>query len=357
MINLILFLIVLACVGIITSWVAENPGQVTMYWFDYRIDTSVAGLLILTGLTAIAITLAWLMLRRLLGAPSRLIHHRQLKHYKQAISELTYSVAALAAADPKGAELHTKKAEKLIGRSPLTVMLSAQIARSQGKDDATRELLEQLLDYKETEYLAARSLSDAANQQKLFPTALELAERAYAIGPKDAQSASAVVSLHVRLGQWQEALLAIRKAHYASRAEKRRHLGLVHLQQGLTLLQTQHHEEALTQAKACFALLADFPPAAIFTAQAFAANGQSKKAVQIIKQGWNHTPHPQLITALRQITQQEPYEKQRQLIAAITHNQPTPAGMHWHCNQCGNHQEEWTIHCLECGGFDSLIWK
>ncbi len=125
------------------------------------------------------------------------------------MAALTHGVAALAAGEAESAEAHTRKAEKLLGSTPLVLLLSAQIARSKGDDNKTRLLLEQMLGHSETEYLAARSLSDAASRQQLFSKALALAQQAHAV---NAKGFSAVVSLHARLGQWQEALQAIEQA-------------------------------------------------------------------------------------------------------------------------------------------------
>jgi HemY protein len=233
MINLLLLIIFVTCLGIASAWVAENPGQVTMYWFDYRIDTSFAFLLLLAIATAFILAYFYIMVRKLIMAPGQISTARQLKKHRKGLTEITYSVAALASADIKHAERHTKKAERLLGQTPLTLLLSAQIARSQGDDTKSRALLESLLDHKETEYLAARSLSDFATKQQLFPKAVAMAERAHQINPKDTSASTAMVGLYIRLGQWQEALEAITKSRL-KHGEKQHYRGLVHLKQGCT---------------------------------------------------------------------------------------------------------------------------
>src|SRR5688572_6132532 len=131
MINLLLLLLFLACLGITAAWIAENPGSVTIYWFDYRIDTSFAFLLLLAILAAITLSYAYIFIRRVILSPGDFLERRSIKHYRKGLTELTFSVAALAAADIKKAETHTRKAEALLGRTPMTLLLSAQIARSQ----------------------------------------------------------------------------------------------------------------------------------------------------------------------------------------------------------------------------------
>ena len=238
MIDLFLLLVFIACLGIVAAWLAENPGSVTIHWFDYRIDTSFAFLLLLALIAAALLVFIYSLVHRLMRAPKRHAERRELKHHRQGLTEITHSVAALAAADIAGAESHIRKAEKFLGKGPLVLLLSAQVAKSRGDDEKTRLMLEQMLDHKETEYLAARSLSDAAGRKKLFPKALALAERAMALNPKETGSLASVVGLHVRLGQWQEAMHAIgrvtRKGHVKRADIRRLPRSIVHLAQRWT---------------------------------------------------------------------------------------------------------------------------
>jgi HemY protein len=294
MLNLLLLLFFLTCVGITAGWLAENPGNVTIYWFDYRIDTSFAFLLLLAFFTAILLSYAYVLIRRIILTPGEMAERRGLKQHRKGLTELTYSVAALAASDVKSAELHTRKAEALLGRTPLTLLLSAQIARSQGDDARTHLLLDQMLDYKETEYIAARSLSDAASKQQIFPEALSMAERAHAINPKDIK---AVISLHLRLGQWQDALTTIKKSVRKGRIKRnelRHYRSLVYLAQGMQLLNTEQHQAAVKAAQLCLKETPDFLPAILFAVRACMTDKQDAKAVKLITRAWTHSPHPLL---------------------------------------------------------------
>lgn len=323
MINLLLLLLLITCFGITAAWVAENPGIVTIHWFDYRIDTSLAFLL-LAGIAG-ALVLAWmyLVVRKLALAPHQLKQRRNINQYRKGLAELTSSVAALAAADIKGAETHTRKAEKLLGRTPLTLLLAAQVARSQGDEPRTRLLLEEMLEHKETEYLAARSLSDAAGKQQLYPRALELAERAQSVNP---QGLASVVGLHVRLGQWQQAqhavTRALRKGHISWNARKR-YAGIAYVQHGLQLLRDAHPEAALAAARHALKALPDFAPAVILAARAYAACQQPNKAIRLIYRAWKKSPQPELAECLRDIMVGEPKEKQMKRVRKLAALHPS----------------------------------
>src|SRR3954469_14777266 len=108
MINLLLLLVFITCLGITAAWIAENPGDVTIHWFDYRIDTSFAFLLLAALAAALVLTFVTLFIRRLITAPARYAQSRSLTSHRKGLAELTYSVAALAASDVGGAEEHTR---------------------------------------------------------------------------------------------------------------------------------------------------------------------------------------------------------------------------------------------------------
>jgi HemY protein len=320
MLNLLLLLVFIACLGLSAAWVAENPGAVTIHWFDWRIDTSFAFLMLLTVAGAFTMAYLYSVIYRLLKAPGHIAANRRLRHYRRGLSELTYSVAALAASDIKHAERHTRKAERLLGQTPLTLLLSAQIARSRGDDARTRMLLEAMLEHQETEYLAARSLSDAASKQQLFPKALNLAQRAYSVNPQETASVTAMIGLHLRLGQWQEALHAIDKAARKSgmrQADRLHYKGLTHLKQGMALLADNRNEAALAHARSAVKILPTFVPAIVFAAHTSALCGKRDKAIAIILKAWKKSPHPEMAAELHRLAAGEPKEKQLKLMRRL----------------------------------------
>jgi uncharacterized membrane-anchored protein len=72
MLNLLLLLTFLTCLGITAGWLAENPGNVTIFWFDYRIDTSFSFLLAVALVLTALLSYALVILRRVILAPGAL---------------------------------------------------------------------------------------------------------------------------------------------------------------------------------------------------------------------------------------------------------------------------------------------
>ena len=317
MINLLLFLFFLTCVGVSASWLAENPGNVIIHWFGYRIDTSFAFLMLLALIAAVVLAYVYMLLRHVALVPEYMTKHRSLKQYKKGLAEITYSVAALAAADTKEALQRNRNAEKFLGKTPLTLLLSAQIARSEGDDEKTRMLLSQMLEHKETEYLAARSLSETANKQHLFPKALALAKRAHAL---NAKGIAPLLSLHIRLGEWHQAMHAITKSTrkaQLTRNEIKHYKAMVLLKEGMKMLESGHHDAALSSARKALSLQPAFVPAIAFTAKCYDACGKKNTALKMIYKAWKAFPNQQLSEEFRLIIAKDTKEQQIKMVRKL----------------------------------------
>lgn len=328
MTRLLLLLLLLTGLGIGAAWLAEHPGQVTMIWRSYRIDTSAA--FMLTACLAAALLLAGLvvLLYRLMHAPDALTRRRTRKTHEKGLTALTRSLIALAAADMQNAELQTRRAEKLLGRTPLTLLLSAQLARMQGDDARTQMLLEQMLEHKETEYLAARYLSETATRQHQLPKAREMAQRAQALNPGGLDT---LLSLHIRLGEWQQAAAAIAAAlrrGQITRARLHRYRGVVHAQHTLQLMQQGQDEAALAVARQALKQLPGALPVLQVAARAYLTNQQPAQSLKLLHAAWKKQPHAALIEDFLNAAATLPREKKRRLASNITKAHPDHYASH-----------------------------
>lgn len=323
----ILLLIAAGC-SLLAAWVGEHPGMVTMTWFGYQIETSVAVLLLFAILAGLALAVAYNLLYRLLRAPGHYAQRRSLKHYQLALSEITHSVAALAANDMNAANRHTKRAEKALGTTPLTLLLSAQISKSEGSDNETRELLEQLLEHPETEYLAAKSLSDAAQKQQRLPQALLFAERAHRVNPKESHGAWAVFELHLDEGHFQEAEAHAQQArkHGAfSRADLVAAKGRIALKQAEISYANGNKENALTLAERAVKALPGDVKAAELCARLYVEAHKLDKALNVIQAQWKAAPSPALAALFRELTEETKPAKKDKLVEKLVASNPAAA--------------------------------
>lgn len=353
MINILLFLFFIGCSSLAAAMLVDNPGNVTMIWMNYQLETSVSFIIFAVILLLLTTILLTLLIRKIITAPSEIWRKRNVNQLKSGLSELTYSIAELASSNINAAEKHLHKVEKLIGHSPLTLLLSAQIAKSRGDEIKTQNLLERLLTHKETEYLAARSLSDNASKQQNLPKALLMARKANGLNPKDEGSSLAVISLLVRMGSWNEALAACDNSKLP-RNERINTKALIQLTYGEHLLAEERNEESLRIANIIISKLSDFPPAVAFVARAYSKNNFSNKAIKLLVKSWKKNQSPLYPIVLSEIITAEPIAKKEKLKAKLSGK--ANDGI-WQCSKCEHSQVTWGAHCDSCNSFNSFEWK
>lgn len=159
MTRLWLTLLFLAVAGFAAVWAADHPGSVVIHWLNYQIETSAAFLVLLAIIAAWLFVYLYAAVTSVTNIPRQYAMRQQLKHYDQGLKELTYSVAALASSDLNSAEKHAFKARKMLGQTPMGLLISAQISKSRGDEERTRALLDEMLGHKETKQIANRLLT------------------------------------------------------------------------------------------------------------------------------------------------------------------------------------------------------
>lgn len=299
MIRLLFTLSFLAALALGASWLANHPGEVTVFWLDWRIDTSFAAFALIALLTAFAAVLVLSSLRRLVQAPRRFMRWRTSRHYAQGLQAVTEGVAALMIADTPLAIKNTKRAQELLGSQPITLLMQAQVAKLQGDDEKMVDLLESMLNHPETQFLAARSLADHAIKRRSVSGALPYAQQAADLHPGDAQAVIGLLAIYLRLERFDEASLLLQRGlnkRALLRSQQRRLMSYVHWQQATKLLEKSDAALALHAARQAHKLNKDFVPYAALLARCYWKNGDEEAAFQLIRQMWKHQPHPDYLS-------------------------------------------------------------
>src|SRR3954471_2109003 len=123
-------LLALAAYGAV--WLADRPGDVLLAWGGYRVQTSVAGALVLTVGAAFLLAVIWSIVGFLLNLPGRVNFASRARRRARGYSEVSRGMVAVGAGDPVAARRHAGQAERLLGRVPLTLLLKAQAAQVSG---------------------------------------------------------------------------------------------------------------------------------------------------------------------------------------------------------------------------------
>jgi len=278
-------------------WLAERPGNVTVEWRGWRLDTSV-GVLMVAVLILILVGIAlWLIYRWIVGAPSALMEGWGESRRRKGYRELTQGLAAVAAGDGVEAQRHAKRAEQLLSEPPLTLLLSAQAAQLNGDRDAATRAFKAMLEDDEMAFLGlrgliAQSLRDGNQQQ-----ALTYAQRAFALRPQTPWVVHSLFDMQAQTGQWKAAQETLdtgmrQKVVTADRGRTLRALLLV--ERSRACENDGNDQQALTFAREAFGLAPERIAVASRLAELQIKTGDGKRAMKTLEKTWSLAPHPDL---------------------------------------------------------------
>jgi len=300
-------LIVIAILVAVAVFVADQPGRVSILWQGWRIETSVAVLILGALAFAVAAAITFGLLRRLIGAPRALLRARREGRRRDGYRALTQGMVAVAAGDAEEAQRYARKADILLAEPPLTLLLSAQAAQLKGDEDAARKYFAAMLNRPETEFLGLRGLLTQALRRGEETAALRLAERAHTMRPKTPWVLTNLLELQVKAGEWQNAQATLAEAvkfKVLPAAAGRHH------QAALLLARSRAAEDddaaALSLAREAQDLAPDFAPAAARRAQLLQRAGNRNKAAKAIEAAWRRAPHPLLAETYAALFAEEP---------------------------------------------------
>ena len=295
--RLVVWAVAIAALIAAATWLADNPGSLTLEWRGWRVDSTVA---LLIGAVA-AVALAAAILYRAAWAawrvPRRLLFWRRMARREKGYRTLTRGLVAVAAGEGEEARKLAARAEKLLGDPPLTKLLTAQAAQLVGDETAARRHFADMLEQPETAFLGLRGLVLAARREGDEAAALDYARRAYAIRPRTPWAATTLLDLQIRRNLWREALTtleaAIRHGILTGEDGRRRRVVVLLACSGAAG-ETGEAKAALDFARRAGGLDPDFLPATLRQAGLLVGGGRRRQAVRLIQDAWAQTPHPEL---------------------------------------------------------------
>ena len=152
------FFLKLALLVALGVWLADRPGQATIDWLGYRVESSVALLLVVLALLIGVMALLYRAYRALVSAPKILGKARGESRRSRGYQALNHGMVALASGDARAAEKWAKKANTLLQDPPLTRLLSAQAAQLNGDEAEAARHYRAMLENDETRFLGLRGL-------------------------------------------------------------------------------------------------------------------------------------------------------------------------------------------------------
>ena len=169
----------LGSLAITAMWLADNPGQVSVIWLGYVIETTAA--VLVCGILIISILFAfiyrfWVFV---CGVPAGISSYRGEGRRRRGYLALRRGMVAVAEGDPKEACRQVRRADDLLKEPSLTLPLSAQSAQLIGDEDSAQKFFTKMLRSSDTEFLGLRGLVNQAIKKGDNHQALKWVRQAY----------------------------------------------------------------------------------------------------------------------------------------------------------------------------------
>lgn len=299
MISLLIRFLIVVALAVAFAWLADQPGDLTLRWLGYEIQTSLMAAAISLALIGVVIWIVWSLLLWLLDRPGAMGSWFRSRRQKKGRAAVSAGLIAVAAGDRDAAQSHARTAVAVLGDDPMAKLLDAQAAQMRGDSARVRQLFDEMAQQPETRLLGLRGLHTEAVRQQDMARARELAEQAARINPKLQWASQAVLSYQSANQDWPAIRQTIDEQKRAKLIDKRE----ANARHAVVLTAQAQKLEATDPAKAgeialeAHKLEPSLVPAAVMAARRQASTSNLRRASKIIEKTWALTPHPDLADA------------------------------------------------------------
>lgn len=335
LLKIVVFVGIAAALTFGAAWILETPGEVKLAFGSREFYLTPIGFLVaILAIVALGILLLKLIgllgavLRFLLGDETAISRHFARSRERKGFDVLSEGMVALASGDARLATKKAQKADKLLSRPDLTLLLTAQSAELSGDRDKAFEAYKALLPNDRTRPVGVQGLMRIKLEQGDTDTAMALARKAFALNPDNESVLRTLFDLQSKQADWngaRETLNATMHARLLPRDVGTRRdavLSLADARAALAEGDTKRGNEAALQANR---LAPTLIPAAALAARVQAGQGSKRKATRTITTVWAMTPQPELAEAFAAIEPDETPEARRKRFATLVAAAPAQA--------------------------------
>lgn len=227
---------------------------------------------------------------------------------RRGYDSLADGMMALAAGDGQLALVKADRANRYLDRPELTNLLAAQAAEMTGDKRKAEETYKALLTDERTRFVGVRGLMKQKLAAGDTETALRLAEKAFALRPKNDEVSDTLLRLQADDEDWSGARATLGtklKQGSLPRDVHRRRDGVLALSEAREFEAEGKTGEARTAAIEANRLAPNLVPASVMAARAHLAQNNRKAAARVLKKTWEAQPHPDLAAAFAEIVPDE----------------------------------------------------
>ncbi|MFT0891084.1 heme biosynthesis protein HemY [Pseudochelatococcus sp. G4_1912] len=299
MVRIIGFILTIGLIALGLSWLADRPGDVSVVWQGYRIETSVVVALAAVVAAALVLALAWALIRFIFGLPGAISFSSHARKRAKGFASVSRGLIAVGTGDSVSARRHASEADRLLGREPLSLLLRAQAAQMAGDRAEAETAFNLMLDTPDTRVLGLRGLFVEARRKGDMTAARSYAQKACELAPKVSWASEAVLEYQSADEDWRGALATLERQtrQKAIGRDTAKRLRAVLLTADALSRQDSEPEEALKEAREAVKLAPDLVPAAVLAGRLLSREGSMRKAAKILESAWKRNPHPDIAAA------------------------------------------------------------
>ena len=296
MIRLFIYLAIVVALGFGFSWIADNPGNVTLNWQGFDVQTSLMVVVVAMVALIAVILFTWAMVRGIIGLPSVLSHYFTNRRRSRGYHSLSKGLIAAGTGDKALARRLAKESGKLLNDEPLVELLDAQTLLLEGNREQARIRFEAMLENEETKLLGLRGLYLEAEREGAREASRQYADEAAALAPTLAWAGNAKLRNLSLDGDWEGALKTLESNRSAGLIDKdnaKRHRAVLLTARAMAE-EPANPDLAIKLANEAHRLAPGLVATAVTGAAAYMRANNLRKASRLIEDVWKISPHPEL---------------------------------------------------------------
>lgn len=313
--KVVIFIALVALAALGTGQLLELDGgvRIVMAGFEVNLTPFKAAIALI-----LLVVLIWLLMKLagvlvavvkfVNGDETALSRHFDRSRQDKGFRALSEGLLALAAGEGTQAMAKAAKAERYLRKPALTNLITAQAAEMTGDAKKAEEVYKRLLGNEKTRFVGVRGLLRQKLEAGETETALKLAQRAFALKPRNEDVQDTLLRLQAQSEDWSGARKTLdAKLRHGSlpRDLHRRRSAVLALSEAREVLDDDKSIEAREAAIEANRLSPDLVPAAAMAARELTGAGRKRHAARIIKKAWAVQPHPDLAAAFAAIEPDE----------------------------------------------------
>jgi HemY protein len=328
LIKIIVFIGVVGAMAWGAGFLLEADGGLQIRAMGYELNPGPFESVLLLILLMVAV---WLVLRVLAlllavakflnGDETALSRYFDRNRERKGFEALSEGLMALASGEGRVAMAKALKADKYLQKPALTNLLIAQAAEMTGDTRKAEETYRKLIENEETRFVGVRGIMKQKLAAGDTQTALQLAEKAFALKPKHEDTGDVLLRLQAETHDWAGARKTLntklRNGQLPRDVHKRRDAVLA-LSEAKDIMDDDSSIEKRETAIEANRLSPDLIPAAVMAAHGYIAQGKPRYATRLLKKAWDARPHPDLAAAFAAIVPNETPAARLKRFGALT---------------------------------------